>query len=151
MRVDYSVMAVTAADCLLLMWHLFRDKDPCAPHKPRNCPDSTDHGPDGVIADTAERVRAREDMVAADAMVRVHAFVQRKERCGDARERARCGYHEHDDHLQPRGLLHVSATQDSTCHHARDRDNSYHAAFEEIMNSGSDTRACERCLRTSLR
>ena len=101
-------------------------------------PDSTDHGSDSVIADTLERVRVRKDTVVADAMVGVNAFIQRKERCGDARERARCGYHEHDDHLQSRGLLHVSATQDSTCHHARDRDDSYYAAFEEIMSRAGE-------------
>ena len=134
-------MAITAADCLLLMHHLFSDKVPRAPHPPRNGPNSSDHAPGSVLAETAECVRAHKDTVAADAMVRINAFVQRKERCGDARERARCGYHERNDHLQPRRLLHVSATQDSTRHHARDRDNSNHAAFEEIMSRGKGTRA----------
>lgn len=84
-------MAITAADRLLLMEHLFCDKDPRAPDPPRNGPNSTDHGPERVIADTAEQVGARIDTVAADAMVRINALVQCQERRGDARKRGRCG------------------------------------------------------------
>lgn len=58
------------------------------PYQPRNGPDSTDHALDSVTADTAERVRTRNDTVTADPMVQVNALVQRKERHGDARERA---------------------------------------------------------------
>ena len=87
-----------------------------------------------VAASAAEWVRTRIDAIATNTMFRVDAHVQRKERRDDARQHARRRNHEHDYHLQSRGLRYVRATQDRTCHRTRDGDDAYHAAERRQMS-----------------
>lgn len=87
------------------------------------------------------------DTFAADAVLSVNTDAEREERRDDARERARCRDHEHDDHLQPRRLLHVGAAEDRPRHHPWDRNDARHAAAMRI-SEGTRMRLLAR--RTSF-
>ena len=75
-------------DDLLLPQHSFHRDDPRAPHRIDHGPNTAHHDPHTLAAEPVEHVRSRIYAVAADAMLRVDAFVQREERRGDAREPA---------------------------------------------------------------
>jgi hypothetical protein len=101
---------------------------------------------DGSAARAAQRMWTTVNTFVAYTVLRIDAHVDCQERRDDTREPARCCDHEHDDHLQPRRLLHVCATEDRTGHHARYRDDARHAA-DTIIKRGR--RQCD-ARRTSF-
>ena len=88
----------------------------------------TSDGANSVATHTAHHMTAAVNTFAAYTVLSVDAHAERQERRDDARERARRRDHEHDDHLQPRCLLHVCAAEDRAGHHARYCDDARHAA-----------------------
>lgn len=73
------------------------------------------------------------DLVAAYAVVLVYDNAQRKDGRDDGGEGGAGRDHEHDDHLQPRGLLDGGASQDRTSHHTRDSDDTQHTDAQMRM------------------
>ena len=98
----------------------------------------TSDGANSVATHTAQHMATAVDTFAAYTVLSVDAHAERQERSDDTRERARRGDHEHDDHLQPRCLLHVCAPEDCAGHHARYRDDTRHAA-DDITSEGDDS------------
>ena len=65
-------------------------------------------------------MRARVDAVAADAVLIVDDDAEGEDGRDNRGERGAGGDHEHDDHLQPRGLLDGGPAEDRSGHHAWD-------------------------------
>lgn len=72
------------------------------------------------IPPAVHRMEPRIDLINANPVLTVNNNAEREHRRDNRRERSGGRDHEHDDHLQTRGLLHGGASEDRACHHARD-------------------------------
>jgi hypothetical protein len=102
LRCRVSLTTVTDPDLLYEAFDTTYGKKYCASR-------DSDNGFDGSATCAAEPVRMRIYTIQADAAFGIDACHQSQVRGNDTRERIRRGDHEHDDHLQPRGLLCVCA------------------------------------------
>ena len=99
----------------------------------------TSHGANSVATHTAHHMTAAVNTFAAYTVLSVDAHAECQERRDDARERARRRDHEHDDHLQPRCLLHIRTAEDRAGHHTRYRDDTCHAVDNTISEGDNSS------------
>ena len=94
------------------------------------------HGPPHSIARAPHHMQPGIDVVRTQPVFAIDHREQREERRDDAAERLGGRDHEHDHHLQPRGLLYRGPAEQGAGHHAWDGNDAEHASCKSNEADG---------------
>lgn len=104
----------------LIALELFRPR--IRPHLQNQLLRTTHNPGDGPISRSPHKMVMLVNPLGTDPMLTVDDNHESKEGDGYRGEGGGSGYHEHDDHLQPGGLLDGRTSEDGTGHHSGDGD-----------------------------